>query len=158
MKVPQEPLSRFCLHLCVFLPMIGIFVTAWVKGAAADEVLLIALFTVTSVSLEICWTCVLKRAEAKEQLVKMAQKAPARKKPEIEKRLLAETVGLNFYYAVTAVTLVGWFVIATCEVDHLLKSPLSAAMIRTAGALATICVCLSTTKLWLAISSNPVMD
>jgi hypothetical protein len=143
--------SRFGLHALVFLPICVLSVIAGFYGVQLRTVLLTALFAWSSVTLEICWSCVLKKYDLMQLFGVMARRSDDRtNRIWYEDRLSETRIWFNWYIIFTAFSFVGWVMVALCEVVHMKGgTELSSSALISAGAFASFNWLVAAAKLWI---------
>ena len=148
-------LSRFMLHGLVFLPIVVIAFLAISEGVEYGNVLLFCLFTATSVSMEICWSCVLKKFELVQTLGCMARNATnPSTKTQCESQLFDARSGFSWYLILTASTVVGWMLVATCEVKHMTGKHPDEFLLKLTGVFSAFNLAAALVKLWITTSED----
>lgn len=140
----------FLFHSVVFLPLLLTICAGIAMGVHPFRLFLFSIFTLTAISLEICWNCIVQAVQSITRLGKLARTAYEHRldvAPKIVGVLEEAKFWTAVYVLLTFCTLVGWTFVAVCELKHMSSGPETHSMDEAHSTWAE--------SIWATLTSSP---
>jgi hypothetical protein len=146
---------RFLYELVVLFPVALIAVGASAFDVPRTKIFVFVTIAYTTISLEICWSCILHAHSLMDRLEELARLANFHRHPErltVERRVRTLKIQTRFFELMTLATALGWFYVAATEIRFMSsdggEKP-SDLQVYFLGVCSGLNLCLAIGKLWL---------